>query len=71
MNQGTPYKVISYKWKPQFQKDYLHNINSEITQHEIYNFYTRLSDSHVIDGSAITQFTNILLGANTKWQGCI
>ena len=63
-NHDTPY--ISYKWKPQFQEDYLHNINSEVTQHKIHNLYTRLSDSHVIDGSAITQFTNILLDANTK-----
>ena len=39
---------------------------SEVTQHEIHSLHTRLSDSHVIDGSAITQFTNILLDANTK-----
>ena len=56
---------INYKWKPQFQEDYLHN-NSEVTRHEIQNLYTRLSDSHIIDGSTITQCTNILLDANTK-----
>ena len=64
MNQCTP--CIAYKWKPQFHEDHLQNINSEVTQHKIHNLYTRLSDSHVIDGSDITQFTNILLDANTK-----